>query len=308
LKRNLLLPGLALLGFAIALAIVIYASLPVRKSPPSAQQVVAPFDSYVAGVGIAEAGRGNVAVGTAMSGVVAGLDVRVGDRVRAGDPLFRIDDRDLRAKLAVAQARAAEADSALAKPRHRLEFLSRLQSRDRGAVSAQLLSDARDDVRAAESALVLARAEVSQIQTDIDRSQVRAPSPGRVLQVNTRVGEFVEGGGQSAPPLLLGDDSRVFLRVDIDESDAWRIRPEASARAYVRGNRNLAAVLRFEYLEPYVAPKVSMTGQSTERADVRVLQVVYSFERGRLPVYLGQQMDVFIAAPPWPSPADARAP
>jgi hypothetical protein len=129
-----------------------------------------------------------------------------------------------------------------------------------------------------------------------------------VLQVNTRVGEFVEGAGRSAPPLLLGDDSRVFLRVDIDESDAWRIRPEAAARAYVRGNRNLAAVLHFEYLEPYVAPKTSLTGQSTERSDVRVLQVVYSFERGTLPIYLGQQMDVFIAAAPLPSPAAARAP
>jgi hypothetical protein len=30
---------------------------------------------------------------------------------------------------------------------------------------------------------------------------------------------------------------------------------------------------------------------------VRVLQVIYSFERSALPVYLGQQMDVFIEAP-----------
>ena len=308
MKRTLLLPGLALLGFGIALAVVVYSSRPASRATPSTQEVSAPFPSYVAGVGITETGRGNVAVGTAMSGVVAELDVRVGDRVKAGDPLFRIDDRDLQAKLAVAQARAAGAEAALAKPRHRLEFLARLQAKDKSAVSGELLSDARDDVHGAESALALARAEVAQIQTDIDRSLVRAPSAGRVLQVNTRVGEFVQGAGQSAPPLLLGDDARLYLRVDIDESEAWRIRPQAAARAYVRGNRNLSADLRFEYLEPYVAPKTSMTGQSTERTDVRVLQVVYSFARGALPVYLGQQMDVFIAAPPVPSAAAARAP
>jgi len=47
-------------------------------------------------------------------------------------------------------------------------------------------------------------------------------------------------------------------------------------------------------VEPYVVPKRSLTGDSTERVDTRVMQAVYSFPRGRLPVYVGQQMDVFI--------------
>lgn len=303
MKRGLWLPLLALLGFGIAVVAVIHDSPPADSSPasPNADAADAPFASYVAGVGIAETGRGNVAVGTAMPGVVAQLYVRVGDRVAAGAPLFRLDDRELRAKLAVAKAREAGASADLAKPTHRLDFLRRLRAKDASAVSAQLLSDARDDVSAASSALELARAEAAQIQADLDRSLVRAPAAGRILQLNTRVGEFVEGAGQAAPPVLMGDDARIFLRVDVDESDAWRIRPDAAAKAYVRGNRNLAATLRFEYLEPYVAPRTSLTGRSTERSDVRVLQVVYSFARGALPVYLGQQMDVFIAAPPVPA-------
>lgn len=308
MKRSWLLPGLALLGFAIAIAAVIHGSQ--SPAPPRSFEaaVAAPFASYVAGAGIAETGRGNVAIGTAVFGVVAELYVRVGDRVRAGDPLFKIDQRDLQARLGVARARVAEAEAAWAKPRHRLEFLARLQKRDNSAVSLQAVSDVRDDARAAESVLGSARAELAQIQTDIDRSLVRAPADGRILQVNTRVGEYVEGGGKSGPLLLMGDDTRVYLRVDIDENDAWRVRPEAQARAYVRGNPRLVAPLRFEYVEPYVTPKTSMTGQSTERTDVRVLQVVYSFERGVLPVYLGQQMDVFIAAPPVPAGAATRAP
>ena len=47
-----------------------------------------------------------------------------------------------------------------------------------------------------------------------------------------------------------------------------------------------------------MTPKTALTGQGTERTDVRVLQVIYSFERGDLPVYLGQQMDAFIRADP----------
>jgi HlyD family secretion protein len=48
--------------------------------------------------------------------------------------------------------------------------------------------------------------------------------------------------------------------------------------------------------EPYVVPKMSLTGDSTERVDTRVLQVIYSFERGNLPIYIGQQMDIYIDA------------
>jgi len=68
--------------------------------------------------------------------------------------------------------------------------------------------------------------------------------------------------------------------------------------AFVRGNRDLATELKFERVEPYVIPKRSLTGESTERVDTRVLQALYSFPAGKLPVYVGQQMDVFIEAPP----------
>jgi hypothetical protein len=48
--------------------------------------------------------------------------------------------------------------------------------------------------------------------------------------------------------------------------------------------------------EPFVVPKKSLTGDSTERVDTRVLQVIYQIENGNLPLFVGQQMDVFIDA------------
>jgi hypothetical protein len=98
--------------------------------------------------------------------------------------------------------------------------------------------------------------------------------------------------------MLLGNVDRLHVRVDVDENDAWRIRTDAPAVAFVRGNRELHTPLQFERIEPYIVPKRSLTGESTERVDTRVLQVLYSFERGALPVYVGQQMDVFIEALP----------
>jgi hypothetical protein len=66
----------------------------------------------------------------------------------------------------------------------------------------------------------------------------------------------------------------------------------------VRGNREIKTAIQFVRTEPYIVPKRSLTGDTTERVDTRVLQILYGFDRGDLPVYVGQQMDVFIEAPP----------
>ncbi len=44
-------------------------------------------------------------------------------------------------------------------------------------------------------------------------------------------------------------------------------------------------------------PKKSLTGDSTERVDTRVLQVIYRIRDENTPVYVGQQMDIYIEAP-----------
>jgi hypothetical protein len=75
------------------------------------------------------------------------------------------------------------------------------------------------------------------------------------------------------------------------------VRPNAAAVATVRGNANLKTKLSFVRFEPYVLPKKSLTGDNTERVDTRVLQVIYRVDDNKLPLFVGQQMDVFIDAP-----------
>jgi len=55
--------------------------------------------------------------------------------------------------------------------------------------------------------------------------------------------------------------------------------------------------LHFAYVEPYVVPKQQLSGQSGELVDTRVLQVIYGFQKADLPVYAGQQVDVYIETP-----------
>ena len=62
------------------------------------------------------------------------------------------------------------------------------------------------------------------------------------------------------------------------------------------GNAGLKTELTFVRYEPLIVPKQSLTGDSTERVNTRVLQALYRFERGDLPISVGQQMDVYIEA------------
>jgi hypothetical protein len=89
---------------------------------------------------------------------------------------------------------------------------------------------------------------------------------------------------------------QVHVRVDIDENDAWRFDKTRKAVAFLRGNRQFQVELSLAYVEPYIIPKRSLTGDSNERVDTRVLQALYRFDRKQLPLYVGQQMDVFIEA------------
>ena len=69
----------------------------------------------------------------------------------------------------------------------------------------------------------------------------------------------------------------------------------AAAVASVRGDSSHRYGLHFVRFEPYVIPKKNLTGDSMERVDTRVLQVIFALDKNA-PVYAGQQMDVFIDA------------
>jgi RND family efflux transporter MFP subunit len=298
-----LLPAAATIGLGIAMFAVLRGQLgdgPERTRADVAHTAVpdlapAPFPSQVAGTGVVEAGTGNIAIGTPVSGIVAAVPVRWGDHVEAGATLFRLDDRDLQAQLPVAIAKVREADARLERARYQSQLADRL--RDQHVLSEEQYRDRRFEVQIDDAAVRTARAEVDQIRREIERRTIRAPVAGRILQINTRPGEFAESGVLATPLMVVGDDVRLRVRVDIDENDAGRVSPSARAVAIVRGRPDLRTELHFESIEPYVAPRRSLSGDATERVDTRVLQVIYSFDRANLPVYVGQHVDVFIQAP-----------
>ncbi len=307
MTRKLLLPLLALAGVALAVIAVLQDNNAATVSAAPSPTAMAPFASYVEGTGIAEASTGDIAIGTPVAGIVTSIAVTWGEKVAAGAPLFTIDDRDVRARLLPAKANVTQAEADLAKTQNLLKVAGGLAIGS--SISKVDLDNRRYDVAIKQAAVSAAEAHVEQLAIELARHTVRAPVDGRVLQINTRVGEFAQSGALNPPLMLFGDDIRLYLRVNIDEDDAWRVRADAPAVAFVRGNPNLNTKLKFVRFEPYVIAKPVLTGSSTERSDMRVLQVIYSFDHAALPVYAGQEMDAFIKAPPEAgAPGHAKAP
>jgi len=293
--RKYLLPVLALIGLALAIAMVVQGNRAVPVVQPAVQPAKAPFGSYIFGPGIVEASTENIAIGTPVSGIVTALYVQWGDRVRRDDSLFKVDTRDLETQLLPATAKVMEAEATLAKAENRLRVGEGL---DPGvSISVEEVANRRYDVAIDQAALGSAKAQVEQIHHQIGLHTIRAPVSGRILQMKTRLGEYAQAGVLSTPLMLLGDDTRLHVRVDIDENDAWRFSPCALAVASVRGNPDLKTPLQYVRTDPDVIPRVSLTGDTTQRTDTRVLQVIYSFDPATLPLYVGQLMDVFIETP-----------
>lgn len=304
--RNKVLPGLALAGMVFALLVALRTGWPPAATVPAAMPAQAPYQSYIGGAGLIEASSTNVSAATPTPGVVARVFVQAGDTVTSGDPLFQLDSRAAQAtlneketSLAKAVAALAEAKASLKDYRTQFEIVrtvtdSRAVSKDEVEKRRNALALAEAKTESAKAAQAMAQAEVDSARTSLDLLTVRSPMDCEVLQVNVRPGEFASTGALSTPLMRLGDMDRISVRVDIDENDAWRFVKGSQAMAFLRGNRDRRAALTFERVEPYVVPKTSLTGSSTERVDTRVLQVVYTMDAHALPVFVGQQVDVFI--------------
>jgi multidrug efflux pump subunit AcrA (membrane-fusion protein) len=342
-------PFLILVLAVAMLSLATYHLVHTGRAPPPldppARPARAPYADTIAGTGLIEPWTENIALGTHAAGVVREVCVKVGDHVDEGAPVFRIDDRQWRADLAVretrlaftraqlarleeqprreelpgsaarlreAQARHAEEEDRFARSQKLIE--RRIISEEEFAQRRQALAVAREqlakaqadddllragawefDKNTARATVAEAQAQVDQARTEIDRLTVKAPVPGIVLQINVRPGEYV-AQPSNQQLLVLGNIEPLHVRVDIDEADIPRFQKRLPARGFVRGDAAHPIDLEFVRVELYVVPKRSLTGNSTERVDTRVLQVIFAVRDADFPLYVGQQLDVFVEA------------
>ncbi len=137
------------------------------------------------------AARRESALGFTSGGRIAALYADVGDAVRAGTRLARLDVRDLSARLQAAEARVREAEAGHALARTTVERQQALQAR--GHVSQQVVDEAAAQADTAQARIAAAEADAATLRVQIDLASITAPFAGMVTE------RFADEGAIAAP-------------------------------------------------------------------------------------------------------------
>ena len=135
---------------------------------------------------------------------------------------------------------------------------------------------------------------------------IRAPADGVVMAVNSSVGSYVSSQGaydtytEGFGPLIVMGCRRASCRFAPTSTRSWC----TSCRHPKRSRRRCscaapACICRstFVRIQPYVSPKIELSDAREERVDLRVLPIVFRFEKPKdLNLYPGQLVDVYVGA------------
>lgn len=180
--------------------------------------------------------------------------------------------------------RQAEADAAAARAS---------ESRRQAVVAGSR----REDVELARAQLAAAEARRDQARATLDRLTVRAPIAGEIMQVKYRVGEYYQPG--SDPLVVLGDTSRLTVRMDVDERDIGRV--AVGAPLIVRANafpgRDFTG--KVSEIGRRMGRKNVRTDDPTERNDTKILEVVGVLDAPE-GLIVGQRVTCYVTAPAAP--------
>jgi RND family efflux transporter MFP subunit len=168
------------------------------------------------------------AVASKGTGRLVYLGVVEGDRVRAGQVIARIEDSDVRAQLAQAQAN-------LALSRAELRDAERSLTREKTLLDSNFTSQASYDAAEARldrvrAGIAVAQAALQSAEVAVENTVIRAPFDGTVLTKNADVGEVVAplaGGAFSKSAVVTIADLRSLqVEADVAESNLETISPD----------------------------------------------------------------------------------
>ncbi|MCC6208897.1 MAG: efflux RND transporter periplasmic adaptor subunit [Gammaproteobacteria bacterium] len=197
-----------------------------------------------------------VTVSAEIAAVVTESGLVEGREVQQGELLVRLDDAEFKTRRVRGQAQAVAiqrsqtaAEEQLRTWRHHLTTaesdLTRFRElRQRGTISPQQLSQMEDRFREAQgrvgaleaqiaeirARLIAAEQEVTLLQQQLEKTEIRAPLTGTVQTKTIEVGELATPGRAMA---VLVDLSQVELKVYIPESDIGKVKLGDLARVRV---------------------------------------------------------------------------
>lgn len=183
----------------------------------------APAAQVLTGSGYVVTGERYISLGVRVPSRIEEYLVEEGERVAAGQPLVRLDERSYRAALRETRASLARARADV---ELRRKELARAQELTRLEVASRAELDVRENaLRVAEAEVVRLEAEIARREVDLEDTVVRAPSGGVILEKLKEVGEIAVPGGfaGSGELIRMANLDELRAEIDVNEADLSRI-------------------------------------------------------------------------------------
>jgi len=289
---NKIIFTIAIIGILAGLVAAYIFGMERKAQPPVFKPVSNPFDSAIYANGMIESylpSGENINIFPEVSGPITQVLVHEGQQVSAGIPLFTIDDSVQRANTELAAAN--------------LKVASDQYDKRRAAYDADPKSVSKDVLDTAEDAVTETTAALKAANALLQYYSVKAPVDGVVLAVNTAVGGYVSPQGnydtytELFDPLVVmsGPQDYMDVRCYVDEILVSRLPSHWHIKAQMQiTGTDIKVPLEFVRVQPYISPKIELSNEKQEQVDLRVLPVIFRFEKKDAPVYPGQMVDVFI--------------
>lgn len=174
-----------------------------------------------------------VELGTFVTGVISEVNADVGQHVKSGDILVKLEDKVLVADVRKGEAQLKIAHDSMEEARrdkdHADELYARTVLSDHELQQAYIkLTRTEADYESANAALIRARATLKY-------SRVTAPFDGVVINCNASVGQTVVSSLQTQPLIILGGTSRMLARVAMNEDQIKNIAVGNKAEVKING-------------------------------------------------------------------------
>ena len=183
-----------------------------------------------------------------VSGIVRSRLFTEGGLVRAGQPLYQLDDAVYRAEYEEARAAVVKAEARVESTRLAARRADELREID--AVSEQEREDAVAALRSAEADLAAARAMVTRERVDLGYSRVLSPINGRIGMSTVTVGALVTAN-QSEPLATVQQLDPIYVDVSQSSTEWLRLQREIDAGRVRAGDTGTPVRILFEDGTPY---------------------------------------------------------
>lgn len=193
----------------------------VVKQTPARSNAVLTASGYVVA-------QRKASVSSKGTGVMTFLGVVEGDKVKEGQIIARLDDRDIVAQLDEAKSNLQLYQAQLKEVEN--NYTREKELFERGLSSQQSLDQAESNYRSLLANIDIAEARIRAAEVSLENMIIRAPFDGTVLTKNAEVGEIVAPFGASttsrAAVVTIADMNSLMVEADVSESNIEKIKQD----------------------------------------------------------------------------------